>query len=125
MSTEQRAVEVRRIYDDDVPGGARVLVDRLWPRGVSKADADLDDWCTETAPSDELRRWYGHDPQRFEEFRRRYVEELREQAARDRLHDLADLAGHEGLVLLTATRDLEHSHAVVLAHVVRGLMGAR
>jgi uncharacterized protein YeaO (DUF488 family) len=124
MTTAKRAVEVRRIYDADVPDGDRILVDRLWPRGVRKADADLDDWCTEIAPSDELRRWYGHDPDRFDEFRRRYLDELRDEEARARLGELADRAGRRGLVLLTATRDLEHSHATVLARVVRGRMSS-
>jgi uncharacterized protein YeaO (DUF488 family) len=124
MTTQRRAVEVRRIYEDEAPGGARVLVDRLWPRGVRKDDADLDEWCKELAPSDDLRRWYDHDPERFEEFRRRYVEELRDEEARDRLRALADRAERDGLVLLTATRDLEHSHAPVLARVVRGIMSS-
>jgi uncharacterized protein YeaO (DUF488 family) len=75
-------VRVRRIYDPvTADDGRRVLVDRLWPRGVSKADAHLDEWCKEVAPSDDLRKWYGHDPGRFEEFRTRYLAELRNHSA--------------------------------------------
>jgi uncharacterized protein YeaO (DUF488 family) len=123
VAAGDRAVEVRRIYDDAAPGGAaRILVDRLWPRGVSKDGADLDDWCTEVAPSDELRRWYAHDPSRFAEFRRRYVEELRAEDARDHLREIADRAADGGVVLLTATKDVEHGHATVLAKVIRGMM---
>ena len=70
------SVKVRRIYDDVLPeDGARVLVDRIWPRGVSKARAQLDEWCKQVAPSTALRKWYSHDPQRFAEFRRRYQTE--------------------------------------------------
>lgn len=121
MATD-RAVEVARVYDEEVPDGARVLVDRLWPRGVSKQDAALDDWAKDVAPSDELRRWYGHDPERFDEFRQRYLAELEDDDARDHLRTLASMARDHGIVLLTATREVEHSHAVVLAHVLRGMM---
>jgi uncharacterized protein YeaO (DUF488 family) len=124
MATSGRAVEVRRIYDEAASDGARILVDRLWPRGVSKAEADLDDWCVEVAPSDDLRRWYGHDPHRFAEFRRRYLTELRDGGPRERLRELADLAASGGVVLLTATKDVEHSHAAVLARIIRGLMAS-
>jgi uncharacterized protein YeaO (DUF488 family) len=74
-------VRYRRVYDDASPeDGRRILVDRIWPRGVRKEDARLDDWLRDVAPSTELRRWYGHDPERYEEFRRRYLAELREPA---------------------------------------------
>lgn len=116
------SVTVARIYDDELPAGARVLVDRLWPRGVSKRDAQLDDWCKELAPSDQLRRWYGHDPGRFDAFRDRYLEELHNDRARETLTGLAETARRDGLVLLTATKDVAQSQATVLAHVVRGLM---
>ena len=78
-----RAVRVRRVYDHRVRGdGTRVLVDRIWPRGMTKQTADLDEWCKQIAPSNELRKWYNHAPERFEEFTRRYQEEL--TAARTR-----------------------------------------
>ncbi|WP_169951250.1 DUF488 domain-containing protein [Microbispora sp. H11081] len=113
------AVTVRRVYDDPAPGdGTRVLVDRVWPRGLTKEAAHLDEWAKEVAPSGALRTWYGHVPERFAEFRGRYLAELDDperHAALDRLRRLRD----EGpLTLLTATRDVEHSQAAVLAEVL-------
>ena len=84
-------VQVRRVYDIRLPGdGTRVLVDRIWPRGMTKERASLDEWCKQIAPSTELRKWYGHDPARFEEFTRRYSEELTEP---ERAEALAQLRG--------------------------------
>ena len=109
-------VELRRIYDDDDrrDTGYRVLVDRLWPRGVTKADAALDEWLKDAAPSTELRRWYGHDVTRFDEFASRYRAELGRPPACVALERLVDLARTQKIVLLTATRDVEHSGARVL-----------
>lgn len=117
-----RGVHLRRVYDDDVRGdsGHRVLVDRLWPRGVTKADADLDEWLKDVAPSTELRRWYGHDVQRFEEFARRYRAELGQPPASLVLVRLIELARTQTVILLTATRDVEHSGANVLLQRLRG-----
>ncbi len=110
------AVDCRRIYEDASPSdGVRVLVDRVWPRGMRKEDAHVDEWLKDVAPSTELRRWYGHEPSRFPEFRRRYLAELREPDRRRAAEHLRDLAGHGGLTLLTATRDIGHSQAAVLA----------
>ncbi len=109
-------VTCRRIYDSASPSdGTRVLVDRVWPRGLRKEDAHLDEWLREIAPSTELRRWYGHEPRRFADFRRRYLAELREPQRQQALRHLRELAGRHDLTLLTATRDLEHSQAAVLA----------
>jgi uncharacterized protein YeaO (DUF488 family) len=106
----------RRIYDDTSPGdGVRVLVDRVWPRGVHKEDARFDEWIRDAAPSTELRRWYGHEPDRYPEFRRRYLAELRDPARQPAVDRLRELAGGGDLTLLTATRDLDHSNAAVLA----------
>ncbi|MGE0304539.1 MAG: DUF488 family protein [Acidimicrobiia bacterium] len=106
---------VQRIYDRaDLSTGRRVLVDRLWPRGVTKEDAQLDEWAKDVAPSNELRRWYGHDPQRFDEFARRYCGELREAPSSDIVTSLLGIARHGGITLLTATRDVDHSGAHVL-----------
>lgn len=111
-------VNVKRVYDDAADSdGMRVLVDRMWPRGMRKDAAELDDWNKEVAPSSELRRWYGHDPDRFEEFSARYRDELDERT--DELDTLLDGLGTKKLTLLTATKDVEHSHAVVLADVLR------
>ena len=109
-------VQVRRAYDPPEPGdGQRVLVDRLWPRGLSKERARFDDWCKEIAPSTELRKWYGHDPDRYAEFARRYRAELGDPERADALADLRELAGHGQLTLLTATKRSDISEAAVLA----------
>lgn len=114
-------IRLKRVYDpaaaDD---GYRVLIDRLWPRGVSRARAELDAWEKELAPSAELRKWFGHVPERFEEFRRRYIEELRDQGPQ--LAQLRRRARAGTLTLVYSARDSEHNDAVVLAEVLkRGL----
>jgi len=113
-----------RVYDSaDDPQELRVLVDRVWPRGVKKADLALHSWRTDVAPSTELRRWYAHRPERFEEFRRRYRHELSEPERADAVTELAELTAHHPVVLLTASRDVEHSQAAVLAEVLAGFRG--
>jgi uncharacterized protein YeaO (DUF488 family) len=113
------SVKVSRVYDPASPGdGVRVLVDRLWPRGLSKDDARLDEWCRAVAPSAELRRWYAHDPARFEEFRARYLAELEDSEAAAALAHLRDLAAAGDLILLTATLDVQISQAAVLAELL-------
>jgi uncharacterized protein YeaO (DUF488 family) len=97
-----------------------VLVDRLWPRGLTKEKADLDEWVKDVAPSTELRRWYGHDPARFEEFRRRYERELDGPAQAAALAGLRETAGKQTVTLLTATKDIDHSEAAVLADLLGG-----
>ena len=115
-------VEIVRVYEDPGRSGAqrRVLVDRLWPRGVARAAVDLDEWAKDVAPSTELRRWYGHDPERFAEFSRRYRDELAGEPGASALRTLRHLAGGQAVVLLTATRDVEHSGAAVLRSVLLG-----
>jgi uncharacterized protein YeaO (DUF488 family) len=112
---------VVRIYEDsEGVHGYRVLVDRLWPRGVKKADADIDEWAKDVAPSTELRRWYGHDPDRFDEFAGRYRDELAAGPAADAISALITRSRRTAVILLTATRDVEHSGARVLQdHLVR------
>ena len=113
-------VRVGRAYDERARGdGLRVLVDRIWPRGLSKEKADLDDWCKTVAPSTALRRWYGHDPDRFEEFGRRYRAELEEHERAEALHHLRDLAKRRNVTLLTAAKRADISEAVVLADLLR------
>lgn len=110
-----RALRVRDAQDD-ARGEARILVDRVWPRGVSKQQANLDEWLKEVAPSTELRKWFAHDPDKFPEFRKRYRAELDESAeGKQALHRLRELAGSKPVALLTGTRDVEHSQAAVLA----------
>ncbi len=110
-------VTYRRIYEAPIPSdGTRVLVDRVWPRGIRKDDAHLDEWMRDIAPSTELRKWYGHRPERFAEFRRRYLAELRDTQHRDAVAQLREIARAHPVTLLTATRDVDHSQAAVLAN---------
>lgn len=108
-------VRVRRVYDPPQPDdGQRVLVDRLWPRGLSKERAQLDEWCKEVAPSPELRKWYAHDPDRYEEFSRRYRAELDDPEREAALGRLRKLASTGPLTLLTAAKRDDISEATVL-----------
>lgn len=113
-------VRLRRVYEAPDPGdGHRVLVDRLWPRGLARSAAAVDEWLKAVAPSDELRRWYGHEPGKFAAFRRRYEQELQAPERAGALDHLRHLATAGPLTLLTATRDIEHSQAAVLAERLR------
>lgn len=114
-------IRVRRIYDEpEEPDGCRVLVDRIWPRGVTKADAELGEWCKEIAPSTELRRWYDHDPMKFEEFSRRYHVELQQPERAEAMRHLRELAGGgRPVTLLTASKRPDLSQATVLAELMR------
>jgi uncharacterized protein YeaO (DUF488 family) len=108
------------VYDPpEVADGARILVDRIWPRGLSKQAAALTGWMKDVAPSTALRQWYGHDPDRFAEFRDRYLAELEEPAAGAALGQVRDLVADGPVTLLTATRDLALSQAAVLAERLR------
>ena len=114
-----RNVEVARVYEAPEPGPAvRVLVDRLWPRGVPRSGASFDQWVKDVAPSAGLRKWYGHRAGRFAEFKDRYRGELAQSPAHESVDELRHLAEDRGLILLTATRDLALSHAIVLKEVV-------
>ena len=111
-------IRLKRAYEPAEAGdGCRVLIDRLWPRGVSRERAKLDGWEKELPPSAELRQWFGHEPSRFEEFRRRYIEELRDQ--RPRLAALRLRARDGTLTLIYSAHDNDHNDAVVLAEVLR------
>jgi uncharacterized protein YeaO (DUF488 family) len=111
-------IRLKRAYDPPEPtDGYRLLIDRLWPRGVSREHAALDDWERELAPSSELRQWFGHQPSRFEEFRQGYIEELR--GRRPLLTALRRRARDGTLTLVYAAHDAEHNDAVVLAEVLR------
>ena len=110
-------VQVRRVYEEPrTDDGARILVDRLWPRGVSKERAHLDSWCKEIAPSTELRHWYGHDPERFEEFAERYRAELDDHP--EAVADLRERVAAGPVTLLTSTKDVDISHAAVLQQLL-------
>jgi uncharacterized protein YeaO (DUF488 family) len=111
-------VRLKRAYEPPSPeDGYRVLVDRLWPRGVSKEQAKLDEWVKELAPSGKLRAWFGHEPGRFPEFRLRYIDEL--GANRLRLRELRRRARNDTLTLVYSAHDSEHNDAVVLGEVLR------
>ncbi|WP_446666955.1 DUF488 domain-containing protein [Flexivirga sp. B27] len=114
-------VQVRRVYDaPESSDGKRVLVDRVWPRGLSKEKAKLDDWCKQVAPSTELRKWYGHDPDKFEEFEKRYRAELDDPERSEALDGLRADAAAGTLTLLTAAKRDDISQATVLAGFIGG-----
>lgn len=112
-------VRVARVYDPAPPESTtRVLVDRIWPRGLSRSRANLDEWCKDVAPSTGLRSWYAHDPRRFNEFARRYREELQEPERAAAVTHLLELAELGTLTLLTATKAVDISQAAVLADLI-------
>jgi uncharacterized protein YeaO (DUF488 family) len=106
-------IKIKRIYEESKRGdGKRVLVDRLWPRGVSKERADLDLWMKEIAPTTELRKWFGHDPKKWPEFKKRYKQELRKNKAS--VEEIKKLVGGKTATFLYGAKDEEHNEAVVL-----------
>lgn len=108
-------ISVKRVYEEPAKSdGYRVLVDRLWPRGIKKEDARLDAWLKEVAPSNELRKWYGHREDRWEEFSKRYREELSHKDKQEALDDLASRARTGSVTLLCGAKDPDHSNAEVL-----------
>lgn len=112
-------IQIKRIYDaaakDD---GYRLLVDRVWPRGVSKAEAHLDDHSTDIAPSTELRKWFGHEPPKFAEFKKRYLKELKDRT--EELDRIRSLSKKQRVTLLYGAKDQEHNQALVLREVLLG-----
>lgn len=119
--TDRESVRVRRVYDEPVTqDGRRVLVDRLWPRGLTRDQARIDEWCAQVAPSTQLRRWYDHEPDRYEQFIHRYRAELDDRDRAAALLHLRALADEGTLTLLTATKRSEISHAAVLAELLQG-----
>src|SRR5881275_1171539 len=111
MSEHQKNVAIKRVYDKpEAEDGTRVLVDRLWPRGLSKERAHIDAWLKDVAPSNELRKWFAHDPQKFAEFRRRYEDELASETSREALAKLRDLAKQGPITLVFAAHDTEHNN---------------
>ncbi|WP_258870862.1 MULTISPECIES: DUF488 domain-containing protein [unclassified Wenzhouxiangella] len=116
-------IRLRRIYDE--PGeteGTRVLVDRIWPRGISKDQAGLDYWFKELAPSTELRKWFGHDPKLWAAFKQKYRKELEGDDQRDKLKELAELAASGPVTLLFGAKDPEHNQAVVLREILEEML---
>ncbi len=111
-------IEIKRAYEKASPkDGYRILVDRLWPRGVKKEEASISEWAKDIAPSTELRKWYGHDPEKWPEFQKRYISELKKNESLNIF-----LETHEDKKLITliySTRDEEHTHALVLQHFLK------
>ena len=115
MTKQPLSVALKRVYDEPAASdGTRVLVERLWPRGISRERAHIDLWLKDVAPSTELRKWFNHDPQKFPEFRRRYEAELKSEAAQQALTQLRELAKQGHLTLVFAAHDADHSNAVIL-----------
>lgn len=111
-------VTIERVYEpSDLKTPKRVLIDRLWPRGIKKESLEHDLWLKEVAPSDELRKWYGHDRERYDEFKERYLKELKSSEQAEALERLKELS-KKRLILLTATKDVEHSSASVLRELL-------
>ncbi|HEV8408041.1 MAG TPA: DUF488 domain-containing protein [Sphingomicrobium sp.] len=122
LRTKSDRIRLKRAYERPAKrDGTRVLVDRLWPRGVSKADAQLDLWLKDVAPSAELRKWFGHDPERWPEFRRRYTAELKDH--RDDIAELQRLAAKGPLTLVYSAHDEQHNDAVVLQDFLLSHLG--
>lgn len=112
-------IKLKRAYaPSEASDGTRVLIDRLWPRGVSKAEADIDLWLKELAPSTALRKWFDHDPVKWEEFKSRYRVELNGAEGRAILHKLLGMARDGPLTLVFAAKDAEHNNAVVLKEIL-------
>lgn len=106
-------IQLKRAYDEVGDNdGYRVLVDRIWPRGVRKKDLKLDEWCKAIAPSEELRVWFDHDPEKFISFKKRYLKELNKQKVET--NRLVKIAGQRTLTLIYGAKDREHNHAIVL-----------
>lgn len=113
-------IRLKRIYDKpDKTDGRRVLVDRLWPRGLTQKEARIDDWLKEIAPSAELRKWFRHEPTRWKEFKRRYASELKDHS--DKLEQLAEDAKKGTVTLLFAAKDTKHNNAVALKELIEKL----
>src|SRR5579884_1417795 len=120
------SIAVKRAYDaPSEKDGRRILVDRVWPRGVRKEELHLDGWYRELAPSTQLRKWFGHDPERWSEFQKRYQAELKNADAREALQELATMAKRGKVTLLFGARDEEHNQAVVLRDYLKKVTAKR
>ena len=118
-------LKVKRVYEKpSAADGERFLVDRLWPRGLKKQDAHLQAWLRDLAPSAELRRWFSHDPQRWQEFRHRYVEELEDPEKTSQIEDLLQRVRQGTATLVFAAKDEEKNNAVVLKHYLEQRLGS-
>jgi uncharacterized protein YeaO (DUF488 family) len=113
-------IRTKRVYDKNAKNdGLRILVDRVWPRGIRKDKAELDDWLKDVAPSTELRKWFGHDPEKWSQFKQKYFKELEKK--KDLVDRIADQAGQHTVTLLYAAKDRDHNNAVALKDYLDGL----
>jgi len=118
-------LKIKRVYEGkEASDGKRILIDRLWPRGISKDEADLDAWQKELAPSTALRQWFGHDPKKWEEFKKRYRKELAGPESKKLLEDIACTAERHNVTLIYSAKDTEHSDVLVLEELIAGLMSS-
>jgi uncharacterized protein YeaO (DUF488 family) len=120
-------IQIKRVYDPAAPSdGYRILIDRLWPRGLTRESAAVDEWMREVAPSAELRRWFGHEPERWAEFRKRYREELQHEPAAAALTHLREIAAHQRVTtLLYGAKDEAHNNAAVLLEILESSVTER
>jgi uncharacterized protein YeaO (DUF488 family) len=126
MSDTSTNIMIKRAYEPPARGdGVRILVDRLWPRGLRKGDAHFDQWRKDLSPSTPLRQFYAHQPQRFADFTKRYRAELRRKDAVAAISEIVDLTRRRPVTLITASRDLDHSEAAVLATHLRAILERR
>lgn len=110
-------IKIERIYDKQPSSGLRILVDRVWPRGVAKKDAQLDHWLKEVGPTKKLRQWFDHDPEKFESFKEKYIAELQNNASQHEAYQqLADITADtdKKIILLYAAKDTTYNHAIIL-----------
>jgi uncharacterized protein YeaO (DUF488 family) len=113
-------LKIKRAYDEiETSDGKRILIDRLWPRGVSKDKAHIDEWYKDLGPSTELRKWFGHDPEKWSEFRKRYIEELSDPRKKALLEDITQAAGRNNITLIYSAKDTEHSDVKVLVEIIQ------
>jgi uncharacterized protein YeaO (DUF488 family) len=116
-------LKIKRAYDKpESADGKRILIDRLWPRGISKADARIDEWLKDLGPSTDLRKWFGHDPEKWEEFRKRYIKELSAPDKSMLLEKIARTAEHGSITLIYSAKDTEHSDVKVLEDLINKMM---
>ena len=112
-------LKIKRAYEIVEPSdGTRVLIDRLWPRGMSKENAKIDEWLKDIAPSSELRKWFGHEPEKWPEFKKRYLQELKSPESVKALKHIADLAARGDVTIVYGAKDTEHNDARVLLEVL-------
>ncbi len=119
MPRHKPNIQIKRVYDEPTQDdGLRILVDRIWPRGLAKSKAQIGEWKKHWAPSQELRKWFGHDPQKWEEFQKRYEKELRDSGALDEIQSFMNECESDTVTLVFAAKDTEHNNAVALQHLL-------